>query len=45
VPEEARRTKEHRLDGAAAVRQGLEHEKAALAEVERALAALGKVAK
>jgi len=45
VPEEARKTKEHRLGGAAAVRQGLKHEKAALAEVERALAALGKVGK
>jgi hypothetical protein len=41
VPEEKRKTREHRLAGAAAVRQGLEHEKAALAEVERALAALG----
>ena len=41
VPEERRKTVEHRLAGAAAVRQGLEHEKAALAEVERALAAIG----
>jgi hypothetical protein len=41
VPEEKRKTTEHRLGGAAAVRQGLEHEKAALTEVERALAALG----
>jgi hypothetical protein len=40
VPEEKRKTREHRLAGAAAVRQGLEHEQAALAEVERALAAL-----
>ena len=40
VPEEKRKTKEHRLAGAAAVRQGLEHEKVALAEVERALSAL-----
>jgi hypothetical protein len=41
VPEEKRKTKEHRLAGAAAVRQGLEHEKAGLDELERALAALG----
>jgi hypothetical protein len=41
VPEQMRKTREHRLAGAAAVRQGLEHEKTALAEVERALAALG----
>ena len=41
VPEGKRKTKEHRLAGAAAVRQGLEREKAALAEVEHALAALG----
>ena len=41
VPEEKRKTREHRLAGAGAVRRGLEHEKAALAEVERALAALG----
>ena len=40
VPEEKRKTREHRLAGAAAVRQGLEHERAALAQVERALAAL-----
>ena len=40
VPEAKRKTKEHRLAGAAAVRQGLEHEKVALAEVGRALAAL-----
>ena len=39
VPEEKRKTKEHRLAGAAAVRQGLAHEKAALAAVERALTA------
>jgi hypothetical protein len=41
VPETARKTAEHRKAGAAAVRQGLIHERAALAEVERALAALG----
>jgi hypothetical protein len=41
VPEEKRKTKEHRLAGAAAVRQGLEHEKAALAAIQRALAAHG----
>jgi hypothetical protein len=41
VPEQERKTKAHRLAGAAAVRQGLEHEKAGLAELERALAALG----
>ena len=40
VPEAKRKTTEHRLGGAAAVRQGLEHEKAALTELERALAAL-----
>jgi len=40
VPEEKRKTKEHRLAGAAAVREGLEHEKAALAEVEQALTLL-----
>ena len=40
VPEEKRKTKEHRLAGAAAVREGLEHEKLALAELGRALAAL-----
>jgi hypothetical protein len=40
VPEAKRKTVEHRLAGAAAVRRGLEHEKAALAEVERALATL-----
>ena len=38
VPGEKRKTREHRLGGAAAVRKGLAHEKAALAEVERALA-------
>lgn len=38
VPEEERKTKEHRVRGAAAIRQGLEHEKAALAELEKALA-------
>jgi hypothetical protein len=41
VPEEKRKTKEHRVAGANTVRQGLEHEQAALAEVERALAVLG----
>jgi hypothetical protein len=41
VPESKRKTRKHRQAGAAAVRQGLKHEKAALAEVERALAALG----
>jgi hypothetical protein len=40
VPEAARKTVEHRRAGAAAVRLGLEHERKALAEVERALAAL-----
>jgi hypothetical protein len=40
VPEKKRKTKAHRLAGAAAVRQGLAHEKAALAAVERVLAAL-----
>jgi hypothetical protein len=40
VPEAERKTAAHRQAGAAAVRQGLEHEKAALAEVKRALAAL-----
>jgi len=40
VPEADRKTAAHRRAGAAAVRSGLEHEKAALAEVERALAAL-----
>jgi hypothetical protein len=40
VPEQERKTKAHRLAGAAAVRQGLEHEKAGLAELERALAIL-----
>jgi hypothetical protein len=38
VPEGKRKTREHRLAGAAAVREGLEHEKAALADVECALA-------
>jgi hypothetical protein len=40
VPEAARKTAEHRVAGAAAVRQGLRHERAALAEVERALVVL-----
>jgi len=35
VPEVKRKTKAHRLGGAAAVRQGLEHEKAALAAFKR----------
>jgi hypothetical protein len=42
VPEEKRKTREHRLAGAAAVRQGLEHEKAALAEVACALTSLAR---
>ncbi len=41
VPEAARKTAEHRRAGAASVRLGLQHERAALAEVERALGALG----
>jgi hypothetical protein len=41
VPEEKRKTVKHRQAGAAAVRKGLAHEVAALAEVERALALLG----
>jgi hypothetical protein len=40
VPEEARKTAAHRKGGAAAVRSGLEYEKAALTEIERALAVL-----
>jgi hypothetical protein len=40
VPEPHRKTAAHRQAGAAAVRQGLEHERAALAEIERALAAV-----
>jgi hypothetical protein len=40
VPEEKRKTPAHRLAGAAAVRQGLEREEAALVEIGRALAAL-----
>jgi hypothetical protein len=38
VPEATRKTRAQRAAGAAAVREGLAHEKAALAEVERALA-------
>jgi hypothetical protein len=41
VPEIKRKSTEHRAAGAAAVREGLQHEKKALAWVERALAALG----
>jgi len=41
VPETKRKSVEHRVGGAAAVRGGLEHEKAALTEVEKALAPAG----
>jgi hypothetical protein len=40
VPEARRRTHEHRVAGAAAIWRGLAHEKAGLAEIERALAVL-----